>query len=50
VEELCRETLGEDTCDARRSVSDPEGGDDDDPEGDDDGDDNGKGEAARVRG
>lgn len=24
VEELCRETLGEDTCDARRSVSDPD--------------------------
>jgi hypothetical protein len=26
VEELCRETLGEDTCDARRSVSDPPAG------------------------
>lgn len=24
VEELCRETLGEDTCDARRSVNDPD--------------------------
>jgi hypothetical protein len=26
VEELARETLGEDTCDARRSVTDPQGG------------------------
>lgn len=33
VEELVRETLGEDTCDARRTVSDPPSGDDDDDDG-----------------
>jgi hypothetical protein len=43
VEELVRETLGEDTCDARRSASDPparrnEGGDGGDDDGGDDDD------------
>lgn len=44
VEELVRETLGEDTCDARRSVSDPEEGGkggDDNPDVDDPDDDGG---------